>query len=116
MHEVDLLVDSQIPTHLEHAQDLSELLDMVKCYYRKAELACTIDAVCVTAMCSVLQVLNKFDEQQSGTVSERSLLSASAACNILMSDKERDYVLSTLDPQATHQVNIAQFLREFCGQ
>lgn len=63
----------------------------------------------------VLQVLSKFDEQQTGTVSERSLLSASAACNILMSDKERDYVLSTLDPQATHQISIARFLQEFCG-
>ena len=62
------------------------------------------------------QVLGKFDVQQTGSVSERSLLSASAACNILMSDKERDYVLSTLDPQATHSISIAQFLHEFCGQ
>ena len=63
-----------------------------------------------------MQVLNKFDEQHTGTVTERSLLSASAACNILMSDKEQDYVLSTLDPQATHMISIAQFLHDFCGQ
>ncbi|KAL0049779.1 hypothetical protein WJX82_009756 [Trebouxia sp. C0006] len=62
------------------------------------------------------QVLSKFDEQHTGSVSERSLLSASAACNILMSDKERDYVLSTLDPHASHSISIAQFLHEFCGQ
>ncbi|KAL0042540.1 hypothetical protein WJX79_002907 [Trebouxia sp. C0005] len=62
------------------------------------------------------QVLSKFDEQHTGSVSERSLLSASAACNILMSDKERDYVLSTLDPHASHSISIAQFLHNFCGQ
>lgn len=64
----------------------------------------------------IMQVLGKFDEQHTGSVTERSLLSASAACNILMSDKERDYVLSTLDPQATHSISIAQFLQDFCGQ
>ena len=64
----------------------------------------------------MVQVLSKFDEQHSGAVSERSLLSASAACNILMSDKEKEYVLATLDPHATHSINVAQFLHEFCGQ
>lgn len=64
----------------------------------------------------IMQVLSKFDEQHTGSVSERSLLSASAACNILMSDKERDYVLSALDPHASHSISIAQFLHEFCGQ
>ena len=71
---------------------------------------------CIESVESMSQVLSKFDEQRTGSVSERSLLSASAACNILMSDKERDYVLSTLDPHATHSISIAHFLHEFCGQ
>lgn len=71
---------------------------------------------CIENVEYMSQVLSKFDEQRTGSVSERSLLSASAACNILMSDKERDYVLSTLDPHATHSISIAHFLHEFCGQ
>ena len=62
-----------------------------------------------------MQVLTKFDEQHTGSVSDRSLLSASAACSILMSDKEQDYVLSALDPHATHSISIAQFLHDFCS-
>ena len=65
-------------------------------------------------MFTLLQVLSQYDDG-TGSVSERALLASCAACNVLLSEKERDYVLSTLDPSGTHHLPAAEFCSTFCS-
>eukprot|EP00891_Asterochloris_glomerata_P006723 jgi/Astpho2/6723/fgenesh1_pg.00102_%23_12_t len=60
------------------------------------------------------KVLSQYDDG-TGSVSERALLASCAACNVLLSEKEKDYVLSTLDPSGTHHLPAAEFCSTFCS-
>ena len=62
----------------------------------------------------MLQILEQYDENQTGYIPDRALLAASAACNILLTDKEEAYVLSQLDPDNTKAVSINTFVSKFC--
>ena len=74
----------------------------------------TASAILLSLLASLLQVLSQYDDG-TGSVSERALLASCAACNVLLSEKERGYVLATLDPSGTHHLPAAEFCSTFCS-
>ena len=63
--------------------------------------------------CYYVQVFVSFDTDSRGFLDSKSFLAALGACNFLLSDRERECVLSVVDAAGSGRISYADVLDTF---